>query len=83
MGNNHYDYSDAREFCESQGLQFAESWVPDIDRVFYELALTQHEVNVLMRNYIVRVKQLFNPKAYPIRSRLYLALWFLFGKWKD
>lgn len=75
-----YDYSDARAYCKSLGMVFLEEWVPAIDAVFKELGFQQYEVDRLMREYIIRVKQLFTPSAYPFKTRILLALHFLFRK---
>jgi len=75
----YYDYSQARGFCKGQGMVFMEAWLPDIDRSFYVLELTQEQVDQLMVEYIWRVKWLFTPGNYSLKERAKLALHFLFG----
>ena len=73
-----YNYDDARAFCKDQGLTFQEDWLPEIDKAFYSMGLTQEQVDRLMREYIWRVKFLFTPRNYTLGQRFCLAYHFLF-----
>lgn len=75
-----YDYQPSRDYAEQVELVFMEEWVPEIDRTFDEMGLSQDEVNQLMREYIWRIKHLFTPSNYTFKQRVLIALFFLRGK---
>lgn len=74
-----YDYSKLRAFVAEQGLHFDERALPNADKVFADLALTQDQVDALTRLYAWNMSHYFKPSTYTVAQRFGLAVHFLFG----
>jgi hypothetical protein len=75
-----YDYTAARADCEAKGLRWLEDIVPDVDKRFAELNLSQQQVDGVMQLHAHYVGWLFTPQTYRPWHRVLLALHFLFGR---
>ncbi len=75
-----YHYGASREYAEQLGMSWMEEWVPAIDKLFAEMGLSQDEVDLLMREYMWRIKHLFTTSNYTFWQRVKIALYFLLGR---
>lgn len=75
-----YDYTAAKAATEARGLTWLAEIVPDVDKRFAELNLTQAQVDGCLDMYGHYVKWLFTPQTYGFFHRVVLACHFLFGR---
>ena len=80
MPNFHYDYSEARNYVETNTkLIWDENLIRQVDELFHRRLLTQEQVEAMVSLYIDIVLQLWNPKKYSVLNRIKIAFHFLFG----
>ena len=80
----HYDYSDAKQYCQQIGLVWLGDDFPALIHMDADAeanGMTQAQVDIGMRHHLSQVAYLFNPKSYRWPARLGIALYFLTG-WK-
>jgi hypothetical protein len=77
----HYDYTEARRYCEQLGLTwFGDDYLVNVDTDAYKHGFRQDQVDVAMRHALWHIRNLFDAKSYPFRTRCKLALHFLLGR---
>lgn len=75
-----FDYAAAKADCEARGLVWMADVIPDVDKRFAEIGLTQAQVDGCMQMYTHYVGWLFAPSSYRWYQRIALAAHFLFGR---
>ncbi len=74
-----YDYTQSQAFCKQIGLVWIPSLLPDADSDAKKNDFTQIQVDVAMRHHLWQIKWLFTPANYNYRTRILIALHFLFS----
>jgi len=75
-----YDYKTARYYSDSLGLKWQEDWVPEVDKEFTKIDLTQTQVDGVMWMWCWRMKHLSTASNYKFWQRVKIAAHFLRGK---
>jgi hypothetical protein len=73
----HYDYSEVRKFVEEEGLLMDWAKIKEIEPGLVEHEFEQHQVEHVVMTHAIIVNELFTPKNYGWKERIFLALFFL------
>ena len=76
-----FDWRPSMSYARSLGLIWVDfdSALVNADKEAHELGFRQDQFDAAMRHHLWQVKRLFTPQTYSWRTRLLLALHFLFG----
>ena len=77
-----YDYTDIEAYAKKEGIYLLPDKLDEFDQMARAHSFSQAQVSVAMQIHIKHISWIFNPKNFPLKMRIGLALHFLFGRKK-